>query len=571
MVGNSLTEGSGRDASRAGSMGCRVQIEAAMVQNNDLVDSSELIGTSASVAAAGEFARALALVKQTARNMFGLDYRSLALLRIGLALCLLWVAYANACEMRAFYTDDGVLPRAALFDNPGESLGFSLHFAHGGLPFIASLFVVQILLALMMLVGYRATLSTVGSYILLLSMQNRQPALIYGADIALREGLFWAIFLPLSRRYSLDRLAGRTEPAASRPYLGMAGIAFIVQVCVMYTGGALMKSGPTWTVDHTAVAYALAMDVFSRPLGQWLSQFAGVCRALTIITLYLELYGPVLFVLPVLSTWGRLLGIVLFAGLQIGFGLCMTMGIFGPVMITLSLVFLPPFFWERIGEPCGRTLANWFHGLAAAGSTGFGAWRRRRFQHERGRSAAGVSWTPPRGVRLARLVLAMIRDVALALLMVVMVLWNIGNIRGQPWRLVPALDTLAYTIGLNQRWDMFAPDPDNTDGWFVVAGILRNGQTVDLMTGASPVSYARPASVAGSYQSQMWMSYLTAFWLDDAPDPELFTRYLGTTWNENHSGDEQLESIEFSTMLQTVEPGPSKSAVTRKLIWIQRF
>lgn len=542
-----------------------------MVHNDGLINTAEPIGTSASVAAAGDFARARVLVQKTARNMFGVDYRSLALLRIGLALCLLWVAYANACEMRAFYTDDGVLPRAVLFENPGEFLGFSLHFANGGLPYIAGLFAVQILLALMMLVGYRTTLSTVGSYLLLLSMQNRQPALIYGADIALREGLFWAIFLPLSRRYSLDLRAGRTKPAPSRPYLGMAGVAFIVQVCVMYTGGALMKSGPTWRVDHAAVAYALAMDVFSRPLGQWLSQFAGVCRVLTIITLYLELYGPALFVLPVLSSWGRLLGIVLFAGLQIGFGLCMTMGIFGPVMITLTLVFLPPFFWERIAEPWGRTLANWFHGLALGGSSWFGAWWRRWLEDKRRRSAAGIPSTPPPGVRLARLVLAMIRDIAVALLMVVMLLWNIGNIPGQPWRLAPAFDTLAYTIGLNQRWDMFAPDPDNTDGWFVVAGLLRNGQTVDLMSGASPVSYARPASVAGSYQSQIWMSYLTAFWLDDAPDPELFTRYLGTTWNESHSGDEQLESIEFSTMLQTVEPGPSKSAVTRKLIWVHRF
>ena len=571
MAGNILAEDSGGYASRASSTICRVQIEAATVQNNDLVDSSEPIGAPASVARAGGFARALALVKKTARNMFGLDYRSLALLRIGLALCLVWVAYANACEMRAFYTDDGVLPRAVLFENPGEFLGFSLHFANGGLLYIASLFAVQILLALMMLVGYRTTLATVGSYVLLLSMQNRQPALIYGADVALREGLFWAMFLPLSRRYSLDRLAGRTRPPPSYPYLGIAGIAFIVQVCVMYTGGALMKSGPTWQVDHTAVAYALAMDVFSRPLGQWLRQFAGVCRALTIITLYLELYGPVLFVLPVLSTWGRLLGIVLFAGLQISFGLCMTMGIFGPVMITLSRVFLPPLFWERIAESWGRTLGNRFHGLAAAGSNWFGAWRRRWFQRERGRSARGIPPTLPRGVRLARLVLSLVRDVALVLLMIVMVLWNIGNIPGQPWRLAPAIDTVAYTIGLNQRWDMFAPDPDNTDGWFVVAGLLRNGHAVDLMSGASPVSYARPDSVAGSYQGQIWMSYLTAFWLDDAPDPELFTRYLGTTWNENHSGDEQLESIEFSTMLQTVEPGPAKSAVTRKLIWIEPF
>ena len=83
--------------------------------------------------------RALRTFAQTIlQNMFGLDLRSIALLRIALALCLLWVTYANACELRAFYTDDGVWTRAARIQNPGEFLGFSLYMADGSVPDVAA-------------------------------------------------------------------------------------------------------------------------------------------------------------------------------------------------------------------------------------------------------------------------------------------------------------------------------------------------------------------------------------------------------------------------------------------------
>ncbi len=204
-----------------------------------------------------------------ARNMFGLDYRSLALLRITMALCLLWVTYVNAYEMRAFYTDQGVLPRSALI---GYS-EFSLYFSGGSMPWIATLFGIQALLAFCLLIGYRTRLAAIGSFVFLLSMQNRQPVLLYGADISLRVGLFWMMFLPLARRFSIDALTARVPLAPDKPYLGIPGIAFIVQISMIYIGGVLLKTGNSWLVNHDAVAYALALDVYSRPLGQWVAQF----------------------------------------------------------------------------------------------------------------------------------------------------------------------------------------------------------------------------------------------------------------------------------------------------------
>jgi hypothetical protein len=365
------------------------------------------------------------------------------------------------------------------------------------------------------------------------------------------------MFLPLSRRFSLDRLSAPKQAPANGSYLGLAGVAFIVQVCMIYSIGALMKSGPTWHVDYTAVGYALAVETYSRPLGHWLGQFDSLTMTLTIITLYLELYGPLLFILPVFSSWGRSIGFVLFAGLQIGFGLCMTMGIFGPVMISLTFAFLPSSFWDRFAEPLGRKIVDMFGGLAQAGA-------RMRNIHRAGRPRS-------RSSRSLSIVIALLRDGVVALLMLIMVLWNVGNIPGQPWRLTPRLQALGYSVGLDQIWDMFAPDPLPIDGWFVIAGRLRNGKTVNLMSGASPVSFDRPASIADSYRSQLWMSYLISLWDSDGYSPEFFAKYLCTTWDEQHSGDEQLRSVEINVMQETLDGVHSRSAPERLVIWAQWF
>ncbi len=147
--------------------------------------------------------KAVSPLRLVAGRMFGLDDRSLALLRMCVGLCLLWVTYCNAWEMRAFYTDDGVMPRTLLLENAGDSVGFSLYMAGGSVGFIALLFGLQFIFALMLIAGYRTRLAVIGAYVLLFSMQNRQPILLFGADDALRVGLFWMMFGALGRGLSI--------------------------------------------------------------------------------------------------------------------------------------------------------------------------------------------------------------------------------------------------------------------------------------------------------------------------------------------------------------------------------
>src|SRR5204863_9803874 len=88
--------------------------------------------------AAAEAAAPPPTLRQVARQVFGLDLRSLALYRICLALLLLWDLQERVWDLRAHYADDGVLPLTAI----PPAVPPSVHILGGSVAYPAVLFVV---------------------------------------------------------------------------------------------------------------------------------------------------------------------------------------------------------------------------------------------------------------------------------------------------------------------------------------------------------------------------------------------------------------------------------------------
>src|SRR5689334_6973265 len=74
-------------------------------------------------------------------DVMGLDLRSVGLLRIGIAICLLIDLAGCAPDLQAHYTDAGLFPRDAAIET-ADAWHISLHFANGQLVFQAILFAV---------------------------------------------------------------------------------------------------------------------------------------------------------------------------------------------------------------------------------------------------------------------------------------------------------------------------------------------------------------------------------------------------------------------------------------------
>jgi hypothetical protein len=495
--------------------------------------------------------------------MFGLDWRSLALLRMGLAVTILADLAISAPHLSAFYTDQGVLPRADLigWGNPG----LCLYLLNGSWWWAAGLFALEAASALMMLVGYRTQLATVLCWFLLLSRQARNPLLLFGADIVLRVAMFWAMFLPLNRRFSVDAALERVKSPTEPSYLGAAGIGAIVQFLLIYLISGILKSGPTWWVNHTAVYYALALEIYSRPLGQWLSQFDSVTAFLTVFTLYLEIYGPVLFILPVGAAWGRLLGFALFTALQVGFAITMQMGLFWVVMIAFNLMLLPTEFWTWLAEPLWRRVAN---GRFPAV---MGAALRRVFKRPAVNRPIRPRWAILSPLWLRRGA-ALARDGGLAALTVLIVLYNIDTVPGHRKVLPARLGNFIIALDLDQYFNMFAPDPQVEDGWYVFRGWLQDGRAVDLRTGAVPASFAKPPSVADTYGDERTASLLVDLAFDEYGQyREDYLRYLAEQWNQHHAASEQVKTLEMIYMKQINGPAHTKTAPEPNLLWTEYF
>ena len=138
------------------------------------------------------------------RNLFAIDPRSLALFRIAMGLLLLADLAIRATDLNAMYTDDGMFSRAEICRRATTIWNWSFHFASGSWGFQATLFGLAAGLALALVVGFETRLATVGSWLMLLSLHHRVPPILSGAEILLRMLLFWAMFLPLGRVWSVD-------------------------------------------------------------------------------------------------------------------------------------------------------------------------------------------------------------------------------------------------------------------------------------------------------------------------------------------------------------------------------
>ena len=487
------------------------------------------------------------------RRMFGLDWRSLALMRMGLALVLLVDLAVSAQNLRAFYTDAGVLPREMVQTDafPKE---FSVHMLGGGVGFEGALFALEGLFALMMLVGYRTRLETIGCGYLLLSRQARAPLVLYGADMIEHIAFFWALWLPLNRRFSLDAAQGRVAPPTEPTYVGVAGIGAIIQFMLIYMMSALMKTGPSWTVDHTAVQYALSLGMYARSAGQWLNQFDGVTAFLTVYTVFLELYGPLLLIFPWGTGRARLLGCLLLGTLQLGFGVCMQMGLFWVAMNAFMLMLLPAEFWTWLAEPLARRAAKWLQLTPARAPEHpaippFSPWRRR--------AARGGRW---------------LRDGVILAIMAGMILAALDFLPNHEPLTPPGWNRLAGAVGLDQSYAMFAPDPQRDDGWFVARGWFENGNNVDVLTGASPANFDRPEDIAATYLDQRWGSYYYDLLFPDyQPYLAGFAEYLGGQWNDAHPAGQQLKSLEIIFMHQIIGPHHTVSTPQPAVFWTEYF
>ena len=270
----------------------------------------------------------MAAILQKLKKNYALDIRALSLMRIALALVLLADLCIRATSLTAFYTGEGVLPypEAALaFWRNGY---FSLFQLSESFWYAVFLFAVTGFIYLCLLLGYRTRIFSVLAWLMLLSMHNRNPAVLQCGDDELRLLLFWGIFLPWGNFYSVE---SKRYPGlqSETNYFDVPGIAYVFLIFSVYFFTGMLKDSPEWdSTEASAFYYALSLDQMTWPLAKVLLPHYGLLKLLTLSAKWLEICAPFLLFVPFKNSWFRMLLFFLLCGLQFCISLTLFVGLF---------------------------------------------------------------------------------------------------------------------------------------------------------------------------------------------------------------------------------------------------
>ena len=229
-----------------------------------------------------------------------------------------------------------------------------------------ALFAVYGLVAIAIMTGYRAQVTTILVWFFAISLQSRNPMILTGGDSLLGLLLFWSMFLPMGARFSVDSAMNNGPHRESNRYFSTATAAILLQVGMVYTFTAIMKSDPIWREDFSAVYYALSIDQLATGLGNYLLNYPDILAVMTAATLWAEFAGPALAFIPFFNGQIRLVVIVAFIALHIGIALTLNIGFFPVVSIISLTVSVPGLFWDnlfsRLASPGGTGLKIYYDG-----------------------------------------------------------------------------------------------------------------------------------------------------------------------------------------------------------------
>jgi hypothetical protein len=493
--------------------------------------------------------RAVAAVRAGVTRRVGVDPRALAGMRITLGTLLFADLLLRSRYLVAFYTDNGVLPRATLRATRPTLAAISLHAQWGSATAQAVLFAVGALAALAVALGYRTRLATLVSFLLLLSLHARNPVVLNGGDSLLRRALLWGVFLPLGTRWSLDAIRREASNGsdtggrgATGPVATVATAGLLLQPVFVYGTNAVVKlRGDAWPSGR-AVRYVFHIDRFTVFLGEYLVDAAAVLTLIDWLWLTLLVASPFL-----LLTTDRVRTALAgaFAGGHLSMALTMRLGLFPLIAVGVLLPYVHDELWDWL-EAMLPTERLRTAGEIAVGDRSVGAddgspsaLQPLRARLHTARSRLHTARSGPRTVRTrlhtARSRLRTVRTglhhvgrVVATLLLVFVLVWNAAalgyvEIGGQG-----SVNPERF------RWDMFAPSPPKEVVWFVGAGTLEDGTRVDAYADKE-LDWDRPPEVTRNYPSVRWRKYLVSLYWDREPRlNRALAAHFCSRWNRTH-------------------------------------
>ena len=537
-------------------------------------------------------------IKERIFNLFAIDYRTLGVFRVLIAIIVVVDIFLRCRDFSAFFTEQGIIPRNYAINWFSGNSTYSLYFINGGEIFSALLVILTLFFAVLLFFGYKTKLSTIMMFVMIHSLQMRCTILNSSGDDLLRVLLFWSIFLPLGKCFSVDAyLLSQNQqknpdniddikkhdlkkhdlnfvvqstsnaeeqtkpehqeqdhqeqdhqdvhfPKESTTVSNFFTFAILQQALFVYWVGAFLKNNPIWTEKFSAIEWTLHLGHFVTPIGTWfVNSMTSYLNPLTQFVLYLELYAPLVMMVPIAQKYLRTTFMFLLIGMHLNFVLFMALGFFPFISITSLLLFFPSEGWNWLEKK------EWFQNNFV---TRFWTYLRNKFIPLHDYLNVYLSWASHRH-HVSKI------GTAIAIFAFGIVLHT--NLNVIVPKSIPDNNLIVKRIrwgsGLYQNWTMFAPYPLKFTLWPKFVGTTKSGQEIDVFLsnhtfyGAS-VAFVdkRPENILGNYTNYRWRKFHGNIRQDKYKYFRgNYAKYECQRYNELHS-DDKITKISLKMGLQ---------------------
>lgn len=465
---------------------------------------------------------------------FTVDTRSLAAFRVFVGLLVVADLVLRSRNFSFYYTDDGVVTEelARWWTNDA----FSFFYLTSDPTLIALLFVIHGLVALQLIVGYKTRIATVLTFLFVISLDHHNPLVLSYADTLFRMILFWAIFLPLGERWSVDAVHRDRTPRIS--FVGLASVFALGQMIFMYTLNGLHKyPSELWqTGEGTPLVFGI--DEMTFLLGDTMRNVPTLLEYGGMLWFHMLLASSLLLLLR--GRW-RLPLIAMFAGAHLSFAVTVRIGAFAYVALAGLILFVQSPFWEggktvlqRVGVEPARFVPARSRQRQIAG-----LFPNYRFDSERNRHRKEDIYNATVGALFVS-ILFIVAVIALSYGGIIhetvpdedeRIEYTIENTAG-----TAQIESFASYFSIDQaEWSIFAgPDPRTTDRYYVFAAKAADGEYYDVYFDRN-LSYERPYQELqkqhDTYRMRFYMNSIRrASSINEAPD--LLADHVCETWEE---------------------------------------
>jgi hypothetical protein len=463
------------------------------------------------------------IISLVLKKCFSADLRSLAVLRICLSALILYDLSIRFTDIETLYSNNGFYPASMAFGfNPFIfSLFFltDLYYLHVVFFFLAAISV------LLLGLGYKTRFTTVISWLLLLSIHNRNVFQNDGGDNIILITLFLGNFLPWGLRYSLDSIKSSAGHIKNNTVYGFGIAIFFLQIGLIYLTSAIHKRSDVWITEGNGVFYALSIGHFQTMFSDWLLRIPSILPLLNFSVLFIEIFAIFGLFWPSKNWLYRTATIIILIGMHLGFAFGLNLGTFSFVLPVVLLGLLPTWSWSQI-----KKLLN-----------------TRKFTLK----------SEPTYLKINETIQV---KAFLMLFITYIIILNIITIyplnKEFSW-----FYQLNKSLSFSQDWRFFGPKPTDYSLWFVAEGTLKTGEQIDLLTGKIP-NFERPHNISNIFPNSRWRNFLDKIHsYNQSLTPA--AHYLCKKWNVTNK--EKILSLKLFSLTQTTNPKEIKNIQIKEL------